>query len=382
MAKKGTKKAKHWGVTVGIILAVILALALSLGIVSRGFRDWSKLKPEQTEQPEQPTDITGQKELPDEGELALVSENGGGMALSAGNSSNVKLMYARIAQEDYADYGIATQAESAITLTATIKPVTADDKRVQWTVTPKTGNTNASDYITLNANGLTATVACKQAFDVQFIVTVKSLDNPEAKATCTLDYVQRVTGVTVNMPQLTSTTAAVTYTTQSSKYTIPSNIGVTFSNFVFNGTFMQEFSSVVDELSDDAFKFFHYPNTNNQLVNYTSNGLQFVNATSNINSIVGGSSLCQDCFDGLMGCIFSYSGQMLQNSPYTEGDLVSAFRDACDEQCLGTFDLTVSSTYGGKTYNSVTKNVQIWVDGSAFHIPVSSVSLSNGSIIF
>ena len=345
-----------------LVVAVALVIALSIG--SLGFTNWNVK-----------TWFNGWgKGL---GGEVTVEGAESPMLVTAGEANGVLMDCRILSLAEYDEYGIDTQAESAYTITATIKPVAADDKRVEWSVAPKSGNTNATDYITLTQNGLSATVACKQAFDVQFIVTCKSLDNPNAKATCVLDYVQRVTGVTVNMPKLNSQTAEVTYTTQSSKYTIPSNIGVTFSNFVFNADFGGEFSADIGDggLPVNAFLWLH-PTYTNQLVQYTSTGLKFLHGGS-----IAADSQCDVCVDGLIGCICAISGQYLDYFDYDEGDIIAGFRMASEEYALGTVDITVSSTYGGKTYNSLTKSVEIWVDGASVHVPVTGLSLDKDSLL-
>ena len=302
---------------------------------------------------------------------ATPDENGG-LAVSDGVSNGVKLTRSKIAPASYADYGIDTQSESAYSLTATITPASADDKRVEWTIAPKSGSTNASDYITLNANGLSATVSCKQAFDVQFIVTVASLDNPNAKATCTLDYVEKVTGVTVNMPSLTSNVAAATYTVQSSKYTIKADTSVVFSNFRINNLFADIFYGEFDNVSGGCYAEVLDP----PAVSYTSKGVEFARWVWDGN----GDRLAVP--DGLAGCFVVSTERDLDDYVCDTGDLIYAFRLAVAQAYIGTIDITVSSSYGGTVYSSVSKSVELWIDGAALHVSVGAVSLSDSSFVF
>lgn len=360
---KGTKKAKHWGVTVGIILAVILALALSLSVLTSGFRDWTKLKPDQTEQSTDGEQTTGGLVMPEE-------TQGNGIAL----------MSAPIAKENYEEYGISPQAETAYTLTATITPENADDKRVEWTVAPVSGNTNATEYITLTANGLTATVACKKAFDVQFIVTVKSLDNPNATATCTLDYVERLLDATVTVPKLSSTTGTVTYTPISSKYTVACEKEMKINNFVFNREFDTAFQEVANNVVERTTFYCIYDYTNKSC-QQKGNGFEF----SEIDDYTISSSHCPteygvELIEGLFGCFY-----YMDDQGYYEGrlgDAITAFRTASTQKSLGTIDVTITSKYGGKEYGSVKKTVEIWADSSAFHVTTEDVSLSKDSLTF
>ena len=93
-----------------------------------------------------------------------------------------------------------TDKIGTVTLTATINPTTAADKSVTWTMGWATTNSwtsgkNVSDYVTLtqsSTNQLVATVQAKKPFATKINVVCTSTINPEAKATCVLDYGQRL----------------------------------------------------------------------------------------------------------------------------------------------------------------------------------------------
>ena len=102
--------------------------------------------------------------------------------------------------------GIATVAEDAYTLTATVLPEDAVDKTVTYTLTWQnpsstwTKSKSVTDYVTLSqSNGsLNATIACNEAFGESIIVTVTSNNNPNAKATATLHYKQKIASYMIN----------------------------------------------------------------------------------------------------------------------------------------------------------------------------------------
>ena len=167
-----------------LLVVVIVGAAALVGVLSNGFKDWTKFQPdEQTEQTDETADNGG----------AIIGE-------SVGNG--VKLMSAKIPVAEYAANGVSAQAETAYTLTATITPNDASNKAVNWSVAfvnPSSSWANGkkvTDYVTVTPvdSVLTATVECKQAFGEQIKVTVTSVDNPEKSASCTVDYAQKVTG--------------------------------------------------------------------------------------------------------------------------------------------------------------------------------------------
>lgn len=89
------------------------------------------------------------------------------------------------------------------TLTATVSPANATNKKVSWSaafVNPNSTWANGkqvSAYLTLtpSADTATCTVTCLEAFGEQIRITVVSEDNANAKATCLVDFQKSITGV-------------------------------------------------------------------------------------------------------------------------------------------------------------------------------------------
>lgn len=90
-----------------------------------------------------------------------------------------------------------------VNVVATITPDDAANKAVDWNVAFVNASSawasgkTATDYITAEPTtdgALTATVTCKAAFGEQIKITVTSRDNPEASASCTVDYKQQFEG--------------------------------------------------------------------------------------------------------------------------------------------------------------------------------------------
>ena len=138
-------------------------------------------------------------------EAAVESNESAGFVLSDPVSSGVKLMSTTLLSSEYTDYGVSLLAESAYTLTATIEPESAANQKVDWSMAFTSANTwsqgkNIEDYITLavSEDTKTSTISCNAPFGCQITVTASSQENPSAKATCTLDYAQKVTSASLS----------------------------------------------------------------------------------------------------------------------------------------------------------------------------------------
>lgn len=304
----------------------------------------------------------------------------GGTILTPDEQNGIELAAKEIERKDFGKYGIAKTAENAYTLRATIEPASADDKRVEWTVTCADAGVNVSEYITLSSDGLTAVLTCLKDFDKQFTVTVKSLDNPNATASCRLDYVERITGVTVNMPRLTSQKAEVTYSLESSKYTIAAERSVTLSNFQFNKIFDDRFKAEEDNflgMQGEPINIFLDNVSTGGKVNYTQTGLEFVNGADYLSYGHFDKpywSSDEDVFipNGLIGCFYAFESRDYDGY---DGEYVNLFKNVMADNYVGTVDFTITVTYNGKTYSNVQKTVEIFVDVAAVHIPVTGIEL-------
>lgn len=171
-----------------IILLAVIGVGTWIGVVTNGFRDWSG--------------FTGPSE-PAEGEQVSGVTDGDGNEMQSGES------YALPAAMVYAvPTAQSATASEGITLTATVLPETAVNKNVMWAVrfanassAWATGKT-ASDYVTVTPdaeNSRIATVVCNEAFGEQIILTVASAADPTKMASCTIDYAQSITDVSVKI---------------------------------------------------------------------------------------------------------------------------------------------------------------------------------------
>ena len=193
--------SKFWTGFLAVLLVLVIAGAAALvGVLSDGFKNWDKFKPDEEQTQE------------------------GGAVITEGESNGIKLMSAKISPESYDEYGISPMAETAYQLTATITPENATNKAVDWTIAwagyghhddPNAGGgifesvsaqsedywadgKTVTDYVTVTPTSdgaLTANVECLQAFGAQVKITVTSRDNTDVKATATVDYTQKLQSV-------------------------------------------------------------------------------------------------------------------------------------------------------------------------------------------
>ena len=154
--------SKFWTGFLAVLLVLVIAGAAALvGVLSDGFKNWDKFKPDEEQTQE------------------------GGAIITEGESNGIKLMSAKISPENYDEYGISPMAETAYQLTATISESWVDGKTV-------------TDYVTVTPTSdgaLTANVECLQAFGAQVKITVTSRDNTSVKASATVDYTEKLSSV-------------------------------------------------------------------------------------------------------------------------------------------------------------------------------------------
>lgn len=187
------KKSKVLNGILGGILALVIAGGVAaVGVFSNGFKDWNKFKKDDTKQ-EQPMSP---------------SEDSGGSDITAEASNGIRLMSMKLAPMQYAAYGVAANAESAYTVTATVYPEDAANKLLDWTVSFKNASSTwasgkkVTDYVTVTPSSdgaLTAVVQNIAAFGEQVVVKVTSRDNTSAYATLNVEYLQRTTGYTLSL---------------------------------------------------------------------------------------------------------------------------------------------------------------------------------------
>ena len=168
------------------IFSNLLSLVLGIVIGAGGFGIVSNIKtnekvPEQT------------ATLPDYG----------GAVIGETQENGIQMMKTAIPVEEYATYGVSEQAEKAYTITATVKPDEATNKKVNWSLAFANAEStwakgkSISDYVTVSVSGTTnntAVLTCKQAFGEQILLTAVSEYDSSKSAVCTVDYEKKLTG--------------------------------------------------------------------------------------------------------------------------------------------------------------------------------------------
>lgn len=378
---------------IAITICFVLIAIILCGMMTSWFQDWNPYcwfghsyneegictkcgaeQPAEVVKPENPDD-----EKPDEGEEPL--ENGGMVATVLPSKTNMCLGARRAAQ--------TPAGENTYELTATITPADANLQTVTWAVAWKnasstwaTGKT-ATDYVTVTPNGLKATVTCLQAFGEQVVVTVTSVDNSSATASCNVDYVEKVLGLNFQTTTFASSEFGINYTFDTSVYTIKADLSMAIeSQLRLKDAFYNILSSYytgtdVVELDDtlDSFTSLH---------DYAALQLLDSGETLGISHCDSNGLIDGDPRDGLAMAFFDvtdYDHRSVDFSAYCN----SIFRKAVEDSGSGahaTFDVSFTSSYNGQTYSSGTKTIEVRFDASNVYVAVSGVQLNSGSIIF
>ncbi len=179
------------------IVAILLVAVIVCGIITHGFKDWT------------PCGCFGHKynadgicerckaEKPSEEQKEAIAEDNNGNILESDK------VYAMPGGMLFSSVRAAS-TEKSVTVKATVEPADATNKEVNWLVafanesSAWATNKNVTDYVTITpseADTLTATVTCKQAFGEQIVITCVSADDSNVSANCTVDYRKTVENV-------------------------------------------------------------------------------------------------------------------------------------------------------------------------------------------
>ena len=201
--------------TVKWIVAFVLIAVLFVGLVANIF---IMLRPDIIEQPPAQTETTGSNENenktdntdninPVEPTQASANTSGGVTNLE-GEEMVSKKVYAMSKSMTFSSPSANSRsAPSGVTLEATVSPVSATDKTVDWTVEFVDSTLEwavdkvVTDYITVTpeSDGSNiATVVCHQPFQAPIQIIVTSRSNPNAFAKCLVDYRAKIAIISVS----------------------------------------------------------------------------------------------------------------------------------------------------------------------------------------
>lgn len=242
MTKLEAKKVKFLRILVAGMLVIVMAgaivLGVGFGVYGKNTDDWFKPKHE---------DSQGQQEQEENEDDPIPVE--------VIQTNNISLLSSTATT--------AADGTTSKTLTATITPADATNKKVDWSVAFKSASSTwakgktVTDYVTITPTSdgaLTATVTCKKAFGEQIIITVKSREVSEVSATATVDYEKKLLDFTCALQRKTASTSyvAVDKIDCSAGYTYNYIVTPVYSDFTKDKTY----SYTVEHGASDDFRSF------------------------------------------------------------------------------------------------------------------------------
>lgn len=170
-----------------LIVIVLIFATIAIGFFSTGFRNWNK------EDWENVWNETIEKDpTPEQGGGSVTDENGNELDQRAVNPMPAELNFSAL---NLADNSLSVNIE------ATILPLTAINRTVDWTLSWENENSefatqnNLSDYVTVTPSSdgsLQANVTCKKAFEETIILKCTSRSNPTIFTTAKVEYLKRI----------------------------------------------------------------------------------------------------------------------------------------------------------------------------------------------
>lgn len=268
----------------------------------------------------------------------------------------------------------AAASGNSYTITATVTPSDATNTNIDWSIAWKNENSSwangksVSDYITIAPDGNSATVTLKNAFSEQCIVTAASESNPEATATCTVDYIERL-----NIPHgngymdikriyqngNTDQTFAFGSAMNIKAIVQYSGIGTVRGTVSFDKLTVKLDSTIQDCIKSE--------------VEGCGTQFTFKNLTYDLNGTTASVEVASPtsfCF-------------LMNTTAEQQAKMVNAFITACDSQSGKIcFESRFTYSYNGTTIQSGQVIGDFAVDTNGLAIAVTGVSLDNSNITF
>ncbi len=328
-----------------LIVIVLIAATVAIGFFSSGFRNWTK------EDWENVWNDTFEDPTPeqDDGSDPEIEES----AISLNMSS----------------------FEESVTVTATITPSTATNKKVNWSLAWKNASSSwasgktVTDYVTVTPDSdgsLTATVKAVKAFSEQIILTCTSRDDINVKSTCTIDYSKKIESISVSIKK-DGSDSALYWSNEGDLYDIV--LYTTFSEGTIEDNFTFSYSM---EATDEFIS----------ACQQTYNGFNPSGASTQI-SLIGKTTFTlelpqiETSYEKLTSNYIYFHIDSSNSALYRSA--VNSFKRAVESFNGSIFNLTISAS---NAYSSYEKTVGISSSGANFSVSVEDVTLSDSSIIF
>lgn len=318
-------------------------------------------------------------------EQAIILPDYGGAVIGEAQENGIQMMKTAIPVEEYAAYGVSEQAEKAYTITATVKPDTATNKKVNWSLSFANAESawakgkNVADYVTVSASGTTNNVAvltCMKAFGEQILLTATSDDDSAKSAVCTVDYAQKVTNATLSFGSLTVENNG----TLSPKFQIAADTEGPGGKAVFDYDTADVYTLADTFTVSYDVDFEDIPQVGNMKGSYEFSDIDVLS-----DMIKGGEEIFFDLsfFENIgarvkLTGIGSYITIGNNSTPYSDTSLIEDF---FNEHNQGDGDIIITATFTGK-YSSFTYTGTISFDDYENGVsPVNSVNLDKDNII-
>lgn len=293
----------------------------------------------------------------------------GGMQVGEIQASGITLLSETVTET-------SATAEKTVTITATIKPADAVNQGISWSIAwtnPSStwaNGKNISDYITLteSTDNKVVTVSCLQAFGEQITLTAKSNDDPRIKASCTFEYAQKVTLLSMFIGDISVNIGGTTdiYYELASGVTGPGGqVGYDYEEGSVY-TLQERFEhSLIIEGGNRSSMYFEDQDVSNHQFNFGYD--------------VEGDMWYFDMDHDVQNWSAHGYGEL---GTLTTAEVAEFFDDFIegddgDISKIGTIKLEIKGEYNTFTYTS-----ELWIKGYTINTPVTAVTVNQNSFIF
>lgn len=328
-----------------LIVIVLIAATVAIGFFSSGFRNWTK------EDWENVWNETFEALPEDAGNDPEIEESAISLNMSA--------------------------SEGSVSVSATITPSTASNKKVDWALSWKNASSswangkNVTDYVSVTPDSdgsLTATVKALKAFSEQIILTCTARENANIKSTCSIDYSKKIVDIAVSIQKDGSAVEALEWTNDGNTYDIV--LDTTFSegtveySYNYNYT-LEATDTFISSVQQTYLGSLNGETTQINLVSKTKYNLPELKIKTS--------------YDNLTGSYLYFSNGATATSEKVYMTAVNLFKSDVESFVGSMFNFTISAS---NDYSTFEKTISLLSNGANFSVSVEDVTLSDSSIIF